>query len=133
MIQRTILLLLLLIFFGCNGDYSKDLGNGYSLERTNACCIFVMRKQEDVELVSAGESIGRDIKPIVKELYINNTYITGLKESNKCCYLDEDEKKHNTPNGYFIINKTNGKMVTGLKKYELKKYNIELRKMKKIL
>ena len=127
----TIMIIVLIIVY--SGDYSKDLGNGYSLERTNACCVFVMKEEEKLTIASSNECLGRLIKPQVKRLYINGTIIVGLKVSNECCYLDECEKKHNTPNGYFIINKKSGEVMTGLKREDLKLYGININKMKEIL
>lgn len=137
MIQKAILIFLaiaviMVFIIAYSGDYSRDLGNGYVLERTNACCIFIM-KNENLAVVDSNDSVGRLIKPQIKKLYTDGTYIVGLKVSNKCCYLDEDEKKHNTPNGYFIINKVNGEVKTGLKKDDLIRYGIKLKKMKEVL
>lgn len=135
MIQRKLLALLLLVFIiGCTRDYTKKLGKDYILEKTNTCCIFILKK--NVKPAKEGNIIFYDtrvIKPKIKELYINNSYIVGLKVSNKCCYLTEYEKRHNTPNGYFIINKNSEKIISGLKKVELKKYKIQLGKMIKVL
>ena len=41
------------------------------------------------------------------------------------------KKKHNTPNGFFIIYKKSGKIVSGIN--NLKDNNITIAKMKKIL
>jgi len=132
---KILLITVLLFLNSCsNGDYTKKLGGDYTLERTNACCIFVFKG--NVHPTIEGNTVTKDtriIKPVVKELFINDMYIVGLKVDNQCCYLSDYEKKHNTPNGYFIINKNNGEITAGLKKSELAKYNIKFNKMKKIL
>ena len=130
----TLIIVLSILNLGCNGDYDEDLGNGYHLVRTNACCIFVFK--QDVNPIIIGNKTIYDtriVKPVVKELYIDDKYIVGLKISNECCYLDVYEKKHNTPNGYFIINKKSGEVMTGLKKEDLKRYGININKMKEVL
>lgn len=132
---KKILLFLLLVFInGCNGDYSKELGKDYILERTNACCIFIYKK--DVNPTKIGKSIyydNRIIKPMIKRLYINQEHIVGYKANNNCCYLSKFEKEHDTPNGYFIIYKNNGKTISGLDKKELIEYDIKLKSMKQII
>jgi len=119
----------LVMLSGCGaGDYSKPLGNGYTLERTNACCIFVAKKN-----TKSGFGMTRTIKPLVTELYVDETKIVGVKSKNQCCYLTEDEKADITPNGYFIIYKKDGLILSGLSQEELKDRNISIKKMEEIL
>ena len=89
----TILAVLFTGFFfvmfvtGANGDYSVDLGDGYSLERTNACCVFIYSKK--VPPLQNGNIVTYDnriIKPLVTELYVNEDEIIGYKKKNTCCY-----------------------------------------------
>ena len=138
MIRRLVVIffatiMIIVIIIAYSGDYSKDLGNGYELERTNACCVFIIKEGEKLTITSSNECLGRLIKPQVKKLYVNEILIVGLKVDNECCYLDECEKKHNTPNGYFIINKKSGEVITGLKREELKQYGINIDTMRKVL
>ena len=47
--------------------------------------------------------------------------------------LTQDEKDHQTPNGYFIIDKRNALIHTGLTKEQLREKDIHLSVMEKIL
>jgi len=133
-LKKILLFLSLMFIYGCNGDYSKNLGKGYVLEKTNTCCIFIYNKEANP--IKIGKNIvydNRTIKPLITKLYMNKEYIIGYKTDNKCCYLTECEKDRNTPNGYFIIYKNDGKIINGLNESEFIKYNIELKKMKQII
>ena len=135
MIKQKILLFLIFIFiFGCNGDYSKNLGGGYTLERTNACCIFIFNK--NVQPVTIGNTTVHDtqvVKPLVKKIYIDKEKIVGYKVNNQCCYLDEYEKRNQTKNGYFVLYKKSGYIRDGLDEKKLMELNISINKMEKIL
>ena len=75
----------------------------------------------------------RIIKPLVVELYVDHRMIVGIKSDNQCCYLSEDEKLVIIPNGYFVIYKESGRLVTGLSKRSLGDRNISIENMEKVL
>jgi hypothetical protein len=132
--QKILLFLISIVLLGCNGDYSKDLGGGYTLEKTNSCCIFIFSR--DTQPVKVEDTILHDnrvVKPQVKKLYIDKEKIVGYKVNNQCCYLTEYEKKHQIKNGYFIIYKKTGLIYVGLDEKNLIKLNISISKMKKII
>lgn len=132
--QKIFLFLIFIFLFGCGGDYSKNLGKGYTLERTNACCIFIFNK--NVQPVKVGDTIlydNRIVKPLVKKLYIDKERIVGYKVDNQCCYLTEYEKRNQIKNGYFVLYKKSGYMRDGLDEEKLMELNISINKMKKII
>jgi len=135
MMKQNILLFLILIFiFGCSGDYSKNLGGGYTLERTNSCCIFIFNKNIQPERV--GNTMlydNRVVKPLIKKLYIDKEKIVGYKVSNQCCYLTEYETRNQIKNGYFILYKKSGYIRDGLDEKKLMELNVSINKMKKII
>ena len=135
LLRKLLFISSLLITAGCGlGDYTKHLGGGYSLERTNGCCIFIFKdevKPKNYKNITVYD--GRVIKPFVRDLYLDKEKIVGYKVDNKCCYLSEEEKAFNTQNGYFIIYKNSDKIVTGLSTQELLELNIFLNKMKEVL
>lgn len=131
--EKNHLFLIFIFLFGCNGDYSKNLGEGYTLERTDSCCIFIFNNH--VKPTKVGDSIlydNRVVKPLIKKLYIDNEKIIGYKVSNQCCYLTEFETKNQIKNGYFILYKKNGYIDDGLDEKQLMELNISFIKMKSI-
>jgi len=127
--------LLAIIVAGCGlGDYTKNLGNGYTLEKTNSCCVFIFKKnvapKQNSNVIVFDNRV---IKPLVKELFFDNEKIVGLKVENECCFLSGDEKKNNTKNGYFIIYKKKDFITDGLTKQELRDMNVSIDKMEKVL
>ncbi len=135
MIKEKLLLFFISFFlFGCNGDYSKNLGGGYTLERTNSCCIFILNKNVKPKKVGKSKIYdNRVIKPLIKKLYIDKEKIVGYKVNNQCCYLTEHEKRNQIKNGYFILYKKSGFIYDGLDEKKLLELNISIDKMKKII
>jgi len=132
--QKVLLFLIFIFLFGCSGDYSKKLGGGYTLERTNSCCIFIFKK--NTQPVKVGNTIlydNRVVKPLIKKLYIDKEKVVGYKISNQCCYLSEYEKRNQIKNGYFVLYKKSGYISDGLDEERLIELNISINKMKKII
>jgi hypothetical protein len=135
-IDMSKFLLIFLIFFvffiffvAYSGDYSKQLGGGYTIERTNACCIYI--SNENAPWIEKGNLTYREyriIKPKVKKIWFNNKIIVGYKEKNECCYLSKEEVEN--PDGYFILDKHGNTFWDGLSKSafekKLNKYSLKL-------
>ncbi len=127
--KKGLVVITLLLVEGCGlGDYTRSLGNGYTLERTNACCVYVAKKSS-----IAGLGMTRIVKPLVMKLYVDETKVVGVKSENQCCYLTEDETANVTPNGYFVIYKEDGTLLSGLTKCALEDRNISIERMEEVL
>jgi len=104
-------------------------------EKTNACCVYIFKEDVPPIEYKKGSIVydNRVIKPVVKEVYIDNEKIVGLKKKNECCYLTKSEKRFNTKNGCFEIYKESGVVLDGLTAEELNDMDISIHSMKKIL
>jgi hypothetical protein len=100
-----------LLLQGC-GDYSEDLGDGYRFVQTNSSNHVVIRMK--------GEYVNEIIvhSDIKKHVY-NDDYVLGYRIQS-----GDPEAQYNEAlsqkNGYFILNKNNGQLTTGLQVGELK-------------
>lgn len=104
------LLFVVLAIFGC-GDFSESLGEDYEFVETNADNHVLIKKlsKYDNRII---------IHSDVKEYYYNDSHIVGLRILSKSKEADY-EASLSQKNGYFVIDKKNNKVLTGLKKKDL--------------
>ena len=101
--KNSIFMLVAILLASC-GDYSVDLGDGYKFSRLDS----------GNHAISDAESL-MIVPPNVTKYSFNEAHIVGLREQSTDPITD-DWGKIERGNGYFVIDKSTGKIAAGLSK-----------------